>query len=135
MSISAAIERGDILEAARLASERLGCIVPPRQPPPVKDRYSGWMDPRRTATSDSTWLCWLKNGVEFAPGQRSGENENRLTVEMHVGFLSLEETPATMNCEDLMVLEYWRRENFEWSRVAELETRFPDHPEYQATAD
>jgi hypothetical protein len=28
---------------------------------------------------------------------------------------------CTMNCEDIRVLEFWHRENFEWARVAELE--------------
>jgi hypothetical protein len=32
---------------------------------------------------------------------------------------------CTMNCDDLRVLEFWRRKNYEWSRVDELEIELP----------
>lgn len=35
----------------------------------------------------------------------------------------------TMNCDDIRVLEYWRKESFEWARVAEFEVMLPDGEE------
>lgn len=32
----------------------------------------------------------------------------------------------TMNCEDLRVLEFWKRDRFDWVRVPELERDLPD---------
>ena len=32
----------------------------------------------------------------------------------------------TMNCNDIQVIEFWRRVNFEWVRVPELEGVLPD---------
>lgn len=38
----------------------------------------------------------------------------------------------TMNCLDVMVLEYWRLNDLrEWERVSELELMLADHREYQ----
>jgi hypothetical protein len=35
---------------------------------------------------------------------------------------------ATMNCDDLKVLEFWRKENWDWKRHPELEVELEDSP-------
>jgi len=32
----------------------------------------------------------------------------------------------TMNCDDLRIIEFWRRDRFDWTRVPELEIRLQD---------
>lgn len=39
----------------------------------------------------------------------------------------------TMNCDDLRILQYWRRDkttNYEWKRFHEFEILLSDHPDY-----
>lgn len=39
-------------------------------------------------------------------------------------------TGDTMNCYDLEVLEFWRRENFKWIRFKKYEVKLEDHKDY-----
>lgn len=39
----------------------------------------------------------------------------------------------TMNCEDLRVLEWWEKPDFDWVRVPEMEVVLPDHPDFVET--
>lgn len=80
--IAAAIKRGDIETAARIASERFGVPVPATTPPAGQGRR-GW--------TDSTWLMWFKNRAVFQFGGTATDESVR-TCRLHVGFLSLPET-------------------------------------------
>lgn len=42
---------------------------------------------------------------------------------------------ATMNCDDLKVLEFWHQLKMEWERVPELEGDLPDMPGYEDDDD
>lgn len=40
----------------------------------------------------------------------------------------------TMNCYDLRVMQFWRKVEFEWARVPELEVTLPDSSDPEAAA-
>lgn len=70
------------------------------------------------------------SGNQFAPTRRCQRLETADDLLMlHFGDPPRHDCPGagnSMNCWDLRVLQYWRRENFKWIRVPEMEIDLPD---------
>lgn len=95
----------------------------------------------RVAFSASQYRAWVDNGMGGAASFEAAKDT--IANGVRDGSLHYGDPPnadccaagPTMNCEDLRVLEYWRRNDArDWERVAELEIVLPDHPEYQEPA-
>lgn len=93
------------------------------------------------AFSSSQHRAWIEAGMGDAESFESAKHA--IAKDIRNGTLhwgdppNVECCPAgpTMNCLDIMVLEYWRlNEGHVWERVPELELMLADHPEYQAPA-
>jgi hypothetical protein len=90
-----------------------------------------WMYGYRMLSKISAAHDFASEELREAAGKIS---ETPLADEIREGAIHFGDPPnvgcclagATMNCEDLRVVEYWRREATEWVRYPELEIYLPD---------